>query len=377
MKLIARNRSIITGKKNLEHLYTFHQFPVFFGCVDHPMAQDIRADMRWMICPESGIIQLDQLIPLEILYQAQHVDATGQTWAAHNTEFADYINAQTGPKQRIMEIGGGAGKLAQLVLHKNTTAHWYIVEPNPLVLPSDRIDVIPQFFDEHFHTDLPIDTMVFSHVLEHAYDPRGFLHAIAQCLYVGQRLIFAYPNLLVWLQHKFTNTLNFEHTIFLTDYFVDYLLKKEGFTITYKHCYGEHSIFYTAKKIRKPSPATFTNHYASYKHLFLDFIQYYKTLVNKMNEQISSFHGTVYLFGGHIFSQYLIEFGLDTRRITAILDNSPIKQNKRLYGSSLSIRSPKVITTESKTAVILKVGVHRDEIYRQLKKLNPKVLIIE
>ena len=55
---IDRQKSVVTGKQNLEHLYTFKDFPVFFGCVDTPIEDDLVADMGWYIDPESGVIQL-------------------------------------------------------------------------------------------------------------------------------------------------------------------------------------------------------------------------------------------------------------------------------------------------------------------------------
>jgi len=42
--------------------------------VDHPQSEDILADMSWGICPESGMIQLDKVLPLKILYQLPHND---------------------------------------------------------------------------------------------------------------------------------------------------------------------------------------------------------------------------------------------------------------------------------------------------------------
>lgn len=45
MKYIDRNRSIITGKNNIEQLYEFKSFPVFIGCVDHSQKSDLTADM--------------------------------------------------------------------------------------------------------------------------------------------------------------------------------------------------------------------------------------------------------------------------------------------------------------------------------------------
>jgi hypothetical protein len=78
-KYIDRTKSVITGN-DLEIIYKFENFPVFFGCTDSPKKNDLVASMIWGIDRKSGAIQLIKLVPLEILYQEQHVDGTGLTW---------------------------------------------------------------------------------------------------------------------------------------------------------------------------------------------------------------------------------------------------------------------------------------------------------
>ena len=376
MNYIIRNKSVITSKENLEPLYTFKNFPVFFGCVEHNPSEDVRADMSFAICPETGVIQIDKLLPLEVLYQAQHMDGTGPTWEAFYRNFAQYISRQT-PKS-ILEIGGGKGTLGEIFVQETDNTTWTIVEPNPLRGSDERIKIIPAFFDEHFSVDDQYDAVVFSHTLEHAYDPNAFLQAIASYLPEGGRLIFAYPQLDVWLRKKYTTALNFEHNMLLTDYFVDYLLAVHGFRIIDKHFYQEHSVYYTAEKVGELNTPYFPeSKYNEYKDLFVEFINYHTTMVDQLNKQINLFEGDVYLFGGHIFSQYLIEFGLCGDKIVYILDNSKLKQGKRLYGSRLMVANPEILRTAEKAAVILKVGPYRDEILKQLKEINRTVEIFE
>lgn len=376
MEYVIRNKSIITGKENLEQLYTFKDFPVFFGCVDHGPERDIKADMSWAICPESGVIQLDKLIPLDILYQEQHVDGTGPTWERFYEDFARYIVRQS-PKN-VLEIGGGAGKLAHLVTKQLPEATWTVVEPNPWVEETEQIKVVSSFFDEKFEFSGDIDTVVFSQVMEHAYDPHAFVRSIAKFLKIGGKLVCAYPNLTSWLQNKYTNAINFEHNMFLTDYFVDFFFKKYGFEIRDKHFYEDHSVYYTVEKVSdEVSNPPFENKYEEYKKIFADYIEYYETLVTDLNKKIEAFDGEVYVFGAHIFAQHLFEVGLNKERITGILDNSPLKENKRLYGTSLYVQKPDVIKGKERVAVVLKVGVHRDDILRQLLELSPHVEILE
>ena len=96
--------------------------------------------------------------------------------------------------------------------------------------------------------------------------------------------------------------------------------------------------------------------------MFEEFIQYHTELVDMINKQIESSSSPIFLFGGHIFSQFLIGFGLNVENIINILDNSDIKHNKRLYGTNLIVKSPKILKEYQKPIVILKAGVYNDEI---------------
>lgn len=377
IKLISRKKSVVTDKENLEPLYTYKDFPVFFGCVDTDPREDLRADMCWAIDPDTGVIQLNKLIPLDVLYQAQHVDGTGPTWKQYYGDFADYIVDQQ--PVNVLEIGGGKGSLAENFINRTRETTWTIVEPNPLYNGgSKRIKVIPSFFDENFNYSGELDTIVFSQVLEHAYDPQAFMGALAKHLLIGQKLVFAYPNLELWLKRKYTNAINFEHTMLLTDYFVDHLLYKHGFRIADKTFYKDHSVFYTAEKIAFSGDfPVLKNKYDEYKQIFLDFVNYHKAIVRELNHKMMDFKGDVYLFGAHIFAQYLLEFGLEERRISYLLDNSLLKQEKRLYGTSLIVKSPEELRGKGEVAVILKVGVYRDEILKQLLEINPDIVVFE
>ena len=68
------------------------------------------------------------------------------------------------------------------------------------------------------------------------------------------------------------------------------------------------------------------------------------------------------------------KFGLKKEKIVSILDNSPLKQGKRLYGTSFNVQSQEVLRGRGKVGIVLKVGIYRDEIVKQLKEINPKIL---
>ena len=98
-----------------------------------------------------------------------------------------------------------------------------------------------------------------------------------------------------------------------------------------------------------------------------------------MNERIvdTDEKKPIYIFGAHVFSQYLIGFGLITDRIICLLDNDINKHGKRLYGTNLMVQSPNILAEDNCPVVILKAGVYNDEIRDDiLSNINPEVLFI-
>lgn len=378
MEYIVRDTSVLTGKNNLEPLYMFKDFPVFMGCTNEmDQGADIKADMSFAICRDTGIIQLDKLLPLELVYQSQHNDGVGKVWLDHYRAFAQFL--EKFQPRHILEIGGASDVIARDFLSRNKEVDWTVVEPHPLFKEGNGVRIIEKWFDESFTFDRPVDTIVHSHVLEHTYTPVSFIRHISSFLKNGDRHVFTFPNMIEMLSKKYTNCLNFEHTAFLTEPFVDALLVQNGFRIIEKEYYQDHSIFYATERVEKPNGEDFEfpNKYQEYKKLFQDFIQYHERLVARLNQEIQQHDGDVYLFGAHIFSQYLLEFGLEQGAIRCILDNSEIKNKKRLYGTGLIVESPQIIKGSSRPCVILKIGAYRNEVVRQLEGLHPGVKILE
>jgi SAM-dependent methyltransferase len=378
MKYIIRDKSIITNKKNLRHLYTLKKFPAYIGVTAKKREKDILADMAFYICPESGIIQLKKLLPPKIIYSGYHSEAIGGIWDEHHHKFADFIRKFQ--PQKVLEIGGSNAFLANLYLKRKKQTQWNIIEPNPSknISKDKRIKITPSMFKRNiFKEEKKFDAVVHSHVWEHMYDPVKFLRDAASYLNEGGLHIFTVPNLYEYMKNKFVNCLNFEHTVFLTEQIIDYLLVREGFEIIEKKYFLQHSIFYATRKNAKlKKKAKFKSLYKEYSKLFQDYIQYYRKEIRKINSRIKN-EEKVYLFGAHVFSQFLLNFGLEKGKIGLILDNSKIKQGQRLYGTSLFVAAPEKIHAGRKPVVIVKAGAYQEEIKKQLFSINNGVKVIE
>jgi SAM-dependent methyltransferase len=298
--------------------------PILMSCTTKEESTDIKKDLVWQISKNSGIIQLKNLIPLDVLYSTPHSGTTGGMWLQHHQEFSKFLS-KFNPTS-VLEIGGAHCILATDYL-KNNTIPWTIIEPNPFPVDNCPAKFIKGFFDDKFSTIEKFDTIVHSHVFEHVYDPNKFMQNISNIIHTGNKLIFTLPNMQTMLENKYTNCINFEHTVFLSDVYVEYLLSKFGFKIIEKAYFKNHSIFYSTVRDDTVILAELdTNLYDKNKQLYLDYVKYYEDLIIELNNKSKDTTLPIYLFGAHVFSQYLLTVGLDSTKINSILDKSKIHE---------------------------------------------------
>ena len=375
----TRKLDLLTKSPNLESLYQFSKFPIFIGATEQARSEDICSDMQWDIGIDTGMIQLRSLLDPKLVYSGYHSEAIGGVWERHHREFAAFVRDMAG--ETILEVGGANGHLANLVLTASQEVKSYkIIEPNPNCRPNKRLEVLKGFFTKQFakKNEIVVDTAIHSHTFEHFYDPADLLDGIEEILPDGGMHIFSIPDLEGYLKSGFTNTLNFEHTFYLTNDVVEYMLAKRGFRVISRRKFESHSIFYaTIKDKSVDRNVSLVNRYSENKKTFLDFIKSYESMIEDFNVRISESEGAVYLFGAHVFSQFLINMGICESKITGVLDNSTIKRGKRLYGTSLQIFDPSEIEGQANVTVILKAGQYQDEVRAQLLRINPNCLILE
>mmetsp|Transcript_8142 Transcript_8142/g.37054 ORF Transcript_8142/g.37054 Transcript_8142/m.37054 type:complete len:401 (-) Transcript_8142:648-1850(-) len=388
--LTKRKKNYVTGTEDLEPLATFNSFPVGMYCV--PVVSTLpewTTDMTWMISKSTGAIQLSNLIDVSILYDSQHESgAIGGLWRRHHEEFCLFI--QSFCKKIVLEIGGGHGNLARMFVERNPNTQWIIVEPNmpPSLSHASRppqIVPIEGWFDGDFQLpqDLPkVDVVVHSHTFEHMYDYDEFFRGLSRLKPSLQ--IFSVPHQQEWLRRGWQNSIMFEHPQLLTPNSIEYMMRCHGFTLLRKEIFADsHSIFYafaydegTCKMAAQTIPP---EEYGENKNLFNTWLTANKNYVARINDNISAHHNqdAIFVFGAHIFTQYLVAFGLKIENVAAILDNAPDKQGKRLYGMKQIISSPEILRNLEEPAVILRVGAYADEIKKGIRIINPKVIFWE
>lgn len=388
MDLLLRDIDVFSGEKDLESLYTLKNFPVYMGVTDSDFSEDIFADMKWGISRSSGMLQLLGLVPEEILYNTSHNGSVGSLWNEHHSRFAEFIHDNidncTGS---ILEIGGGNGVLNAVYTDRyNVAEEWVIVEPSS-IKPVDNCRaryIRKAWGGKGLCSDSVqrIGCIIHSHVLEHLYNIKDFMLQSAQLLKSGQKMLFSVPNLKETLQRKYTNALNFEHSYFISEDYVEELLRRYSFkTIDKQYFKEDHSIFYAAEKRGNVNDfilTDFNDLYIQNKKVFMEFVKYHQKLILDFNERMKKETSHIYLFGAHIFSQYLIHFGLDISKVECVLDNDVMKQGKRLYGTKLFVKTPKILERENTPIVILRVANYAEEIKKDIiNNINPNTIFWE
>ena len=378
MKKIKRNPDLIFLHRDLKKLYSFKKFPIFMGATKKRQSECKFSEMSFYISKNSGFIQLNPLIPLNLLYPYSHNSGCiGKLWNKHHFRFAKFVLKQKPSK--VLEIGGSHGILASEVHKYKKNTYWKIIEPNPRPIKNSKAIFKKGYFDDGYKDKINYDTIVHSHVLEHIYDLNKFFKNLKKFSSEGTKLIFSIPNMEVMLKKKYNNCLNFEHTVFLTVPYVKYFLSKYSFKLMkISYFLSDHSIFFYAKrsndiKINNLKKSLFKKN----KKIFMNYINHYLNIIKKINIKLNKFKNPIFLFGGHIFSQYLLEFGLNKSKIISILDNDPNKQNKFLYGTNLKIKSPQILKNFKNPVVLLKAGAYDKEIKKDiLKNINKNTIFI-
>jgi len=372
-------KNVLTNEETMEDIFSLKEFPISMSCVPLDFKGYKYLDMVFQICKKTGIIQIKDYPSLNDMYIVPHNMSYGKIWDDLFELMSKKIDGIVN-KSNILEIGGGSLLLASKILKNDDISSYVVYEKNSSKLHTndERISMIKEYFTDETEIDFSPDIIIHSHVLEHVCYPNDFISVIKKNMKINGYHCFIVPNLQETFKKKYANSLNFEHNVLISEPYINVMLHNNNFEIIDKEYYLDHSIIYITRYIKNDVfQIKFPNMYEEYRNLGLEFKSYYENIVDKLNKHIDEFDGDIYLFGGHIFSQYLIKFGLNTNKILNILDNSKEKENHKLYGFELVVKNPSIIEDKKNVAIIVKAATYQKEIEKQLYDLNENVIIFK
>jgi hypothetical protein len=220
----------------------------------------------------------------------------------------------------------------------------------------------PEFYTE------PEGTLFHSHAMEHWRNPRAVQARISKSLQPGARVIFSIPDIDHLLSNGLLAPLNFEHTFHLSRSVVDRIMSESGFSLLTMERHRDHSLFFAYERIACPTQDFNPSHEKSADLVTRAHDAQRRDAAN-IEQAIRNFDGSVFLFGAHIFSQYLLKLGVPEACITGVLDNSPSKHGKRLYGTNLPVTKPSELKESQPIMVVVRTGAYDNEIIRDLRQV--------
>ncbi len=372
--IYKREKCPLCSSRNLSEAIPPHKnlsFPVLPVCVETPKEEDSFAPFNIGICNDCGLILLKEVVNPEILYKIFHSDGIGQVWEEHYSKFSQLIKKHC-PEGKIIEIGAGQGKLITKLISFYPSS---IEVMDPLYAgPVENVRVYRELLNEDSVKKFSeeFDALVSSHTLEHFLEFKDYFENAWKVLKKGGLLFTSVPNQELGFLRGYGNQLNYEHPSVCLNAHWFYLHYKYGFIIREVSFFQDHSVQIVAEKVETP-----LKYEVDVKELSRKILDSYWNNIKERMEKIKKFaikDKENWIFGASNFSQPLFVYGLEENYFKGVLDNSSLKHNKRLYGTSLICRKPEeVIQANPNIRIFLNVAHYNKEVFDQLKKINNNV----
>ena len=132
--MIQRNNCIRCSIKN-EIIHTEKEVPISFTTTKNKTNYKY-SKLIYGYCDKCNIIQLNELIDLDILYENGHnYQVVGDTWKQYFSQFVDILTPYIKNKN-VLEIGCPSGKIAN---NCNDYNLWNIIDPNVKIFDNKKI----------------------------------------------------------------------------------------------------------------------------------------------------------------------------------------------------------------------------------------------
>lgn len=370
MKVIERSECVSCSGL-LRNIHCVRDFPVYMGTTSQDEIKDLKVDMIFSECVKCGCIQMRNLIPLDVLYKNSHAGSVGKTWMKHHESFSNFVLKYA--SGRVVELGGAHLTLANLIQESENIDSITVYDANITGSPaSKKVKTVEGLFESTTVEQKP-DVIIHSHVIEHLYNPMDEIKQMSSLLKDGGTMLISAPVIDKMMEDGYTNAMNFEHTYGLSKALLYKILEHSQLRVLDEQDFSRHCVFVAARKDSQLAASSDKLYDSSY---FENFVQHHESEIKKINDLLASPQET-FIFGAHIFTQFLLKNGLSESDFSCVLDNDINKQGKRLYGTGLSVSSPKVLKNLKSPLVVLKAAQYTEEIKNDIvKNINPNTRFI-
>lgn len=314
-------------------------------------------------CNNCNAYQIKYLADPSNIYKKNHAYSYGSTLTDMCNEFSRFCRESSFSK--VIEIGAGNGFLADNIISSNPLLDYTIIDPCYFGNTENR-RIIPTFIEDYDTHDSSNDTVIFSHVFEHFFEPLKIIEKL-NAMPNLHNVFLNMPNLELYLQNKTFHVLNTEHTYFVENQFLIDFFALHGFILNKKTLFKEHSVFFHFVKSETPIQCTLKNSNADILiHNFFSHIEQITTLINTLVQD-----GPIYMWPCSMHSQFLLNFGIKQENIKALLDNSKEKIGHYLYGfPKLCGSLYDILILNEPSTILLNGGCFNHEIKSMINSVN-------
>jgi len=326
-------------------------------------------NLNFIGCTICGCVQLQNLFdPSQIYNQKSHYSES-DVWIKHNNLLSQFIQEKSIiNNNHIIEIGGGSGRFANLLISKNKNIKSYKILDISInnIEPNKNIEYIEgncEFFD---YENIKIDTIIMSHMFEHLYEPRNFLKNVRDSKI--QEIFISIPDMENLTKNGDINNLHIQHTFYIDTNFITWLFGEFNFELKNIYNYDNNSVFYhfIRNNNLKNKPID------DIKNILL--IEDLKNFYSDVKEKIRQFNLKKPFFVcpsgfyGKIIYHYLSS---DIKNnIIGFLDSDCFKINKRLSGTKIFIFDKEYVKNYKHVNVLIIAEKYNKEIKEELLKYN-------
>lgn len=314
-----------------------------------------------VVCTNCESTQIKYLGNISLVYKNNHIDAYGSTKSEKHCQFKNFILENKNIKS-ICEIGAATGALA-LNIVEETNVNYTIIETDYHGEHNNKIKIVNSFFENADVNDIKADCLVMSDLFEHFYEPLTALDKIKKCDY--EYVILNHPDFDYAIKNKHCIILNIEHTFQIEHQLLFSLFNNYGYVLNRKINYKNFSLFLEFKKQSNLSHSPIKNHHTKTDTVsYANNIQNISKNINFYIDKNETKKFYIWPCSVHTFTLFL--FGLNYKKFTGILDNSPNKIGKYIDGYDLLCSSfDNLLKENDKNVTIIISGANE-----YIKELN-------
>jgi len=367
MKYFKRTQCIFCNSKLFdEYFVENYEIPIACYTKNESSLDDIFIPYNIFTCNTCKTSQTKYLGDLHEIYKINHADSTGKIMINMHKKVLNFIMKYKQIITNIVEIGCSKGVLSDLVLDDSLVEKYYIIEPSYFGNYRQNKYIINNYFENvDFSVYQDCNTILISHVFEHFYNPLEIVEKIQSNKNI-QNFLLVWPDLEYYKDNNVYHLLNTEHTFYVDNSFIIKLFNNYSFELIERYDYEGHSVIFIFKRnelLEKIDLINCNYNLDSFYNNLLDN----KKIIDEFIENNKS--QKICIWPCSVHTQFLLMITRENR-IHYVLDNSPNKIGKYLYGYNIPCLDFQQYINNDDYAIILNGGVFNNEIKSSIKNLN-------